>query len=254
MISGVAALFLLGALEAAPAPGVLERAGAQVPLDLGFTDQDGRQVQLGEVISPTVPTLLVFAYFDCPMLCGLVLKGTAKAVEQLGGKPGERYRILTVSIDPRDTPQAATRKQWNVLHTAAGDWPKASWPFLVGEAPAIRALAEAVGFRYTYDAESGQYVHPASLIVLAPGGRVARYLYGIDFPAADVQRALREAGDGASGPPFPRFLLLCLKYDPATQRYALDAVGVLRVVSVLATAAFAFAVARAWRREWRFVK
>lgn len=252
------ALLLLGTTTAAAEPDppvgvdVIEHLGDQLPLNLVFTNEDGRKVAFGDVVSDRMPTLLVFAYYECPMLCGLVLKATANSAKKLGWKLGEQYRIVTVSIDPKDTPAAAKKKQASALRDLGDEGASASWPFLVGERASIRELAEAAGFKFVYDPETGQYLHPAVLIVLGPYGHVSRYLYGIDYPARDIELALTDAGQGKSGSAFSRLLLTCFRFDPATGRYQPYGLGLLRVGAsvggIAGLAALAVVMARRRRR------
>jgi protein SCO1/2 len=184
--------------------GVDERPGAQLPLDLAFTDSTGRAVHLDDYFGDGKPVLLLLTYTRCAMLCSLVLRGTGKALAGLD-QPGRDFRVLNVSIDPRDTPHEAARKQAVMLEQLGLAGQPERWPFLVGEEPAIRALADAVGFRYVWDARTEQYAHPTVIFAIDPQGRVARYLYGFELApdalAAAMARAAAGAGADAAGIP-----------------------------------------------------
>jgi protein SCO1 len=225
-------------------PTVLPRAVQQVDLEehLGraldraivLTDMDGRRVHLGDELPGDAPVVLVLAYYRCPMLCGLVLRGVVTGMQKLSFQLGRQFRALTVSFDPRDTPEAARKKRASTL-AGLGQGVTASpqWPFLVGDEPAIRALAGAVGFRYAYDSRTDQFAHPAAAIVLTPDGRISRYLYGVDFSPRDLRLALTEAGEGKVGTIVDRLLLTCYHYDPAARAYAPFIIGFMRIGGVI---------------------
>ncbi len=238
----------------APAADVEERLGAALPYGIPLRDGAGRTVLLGEAVRGERPTVLVLSSYECPMLCGLVLAGLTRALGEAGLVPGDDVRLLTVSFDPRDGPEAAARKQATALEALPAATPGA-WPFLVGEARRTRALTDAIGFRTSFDGEAGQWVHPAALVVLTPDGRVSRYLYGIDYRPRDLRLAVAEAGLGRSGPSFERLLLSCFAYDPTTRRYELGGAEVVRLATALlalvATSAAAVTCVRELRAEAR---
>jgi protein SCO1/2 len=176
--------------------GLDERPGAQIPLHLGFTDSTGRAVRLGDYFTGGKPVLLLMTYTRCAMLCSLVLRGTGKALAGLDQPPGRDFRVVNVSIDPRDTPDEAARKQAVMLEQIGMPGQPERWPFLVGEEPAIRALADSLGFRYAWDARTEQYAHPPVIFAIDPQGHVARYLYGFEFSPAVIAEAMARARAG----------------------------------------------------------
>ena len=222
-----------------------ERLGARIPTQLAFTDSDGRAVKLADYFSDGKPVVLVLAYFRCPMLCDLVLRGVAEAVKDL--PLGRDFRALTVSIDPKDRPAAAALKQHSLLQ--AINQPRGDWPFLVGSSAEIKQLAESVGFEYAYDPRSDQFAHPACAIVLMPDGRIARYLYGISFRPFDLRMAVSEASRGRTGGIVDRVLLTCFRYDPATRRYAWAVRGALRATAAITLLCLAGGIALLRRRR-----
>ncbi len=229
-----------------------EQLGRAIDPSLSFTDTEGRRVRLGEELSGQAPVVLVLAYYRCPMLCGLVLRGVVTGMKDLAFQLGRQYRAVTVSFDPRDTPDAAAQKRASTLaglgRTAAGS---AEWPFLVGDEPSIRALADAVGFRYAYDARTDQYAHPAAAIVLTPDGHISRYLYGVTFTPRDLRLALVEAGQGKIGTIVDRLILTCYHYDPATRAYGPFIVGFMRIGSAFILLAVVGLVGALFRGERR---
>jgi protein SCO1/2 len=230
---------------------VEEHLGARVSPDLTFTDDGGRAVRLGDYLGHGRPVLLTLVYFRCPMLCDLVLQSLVRGLAPLGWRPGREYRGLTISIDPKDRPAAATLKQGNVLQALSVPDDRAGWPFLVGEEPAIRRLADEVGFRYAYDPSSDQYAHPAVAMVLSPDGRISRYLYGVGLQPLDLRLALIEASKGRIGGIAGRVLLTCFRYDPATRRYGFLVTAVIKGGGGLVLVTVAIILASLWRHDRR---
>jgi protein SCO1/2 len=228
-----------------------ERLGAQVPLDTQLVDHNGSKVMLKDYFAARRPVILVLNYYRCATLCSLVLNGLTDGMRGLEFTVGKQYQVVAVSIDPRDTTEVAGKKREaylaNFEHPLAD--PGKDWPFLVGSEPAIRQLADAVGFRYRYDEETKQYAHAAGIFVLTPDGRVSRTLYGIVFPARDLRLALVEASQGGIGSPVDRLLLFCYHYDPETRRYGLTPMGVMRIGGVLTMVFLGMFLLSARRRE-----
>lgn len=241
------------AARAEPAPleklGVTEKLGTRVPASLEFVDQQGKAVRLGDYFDGERPVVLITAYFRCPMLCGLVLKGMANVVDAMDWTPGKQYRILTVSFDPEDTPRRAQKKQTSTLARLQRQLSPKRWPFLTGTAAAIDPLLEHLGLEIARDPRSGEYAHPAVAFVLTPNGTVSRYLYGIDFPPRDLKLALLEASEGQTGSAFERVLMQCYSYDPASRRYALFIDNFMRLGGVGILGGVGLLLAFYWRRE-----
>ncbi|MBA2301168.1 MAG: SCO family protein, partial [Acidobacteria bacterium] len=205
-------------------PGLLSRIGIdqrlneQVPLDLSFVDESGREVKLREYFGKR-PVLLALVYYECPMLCTQVLNGVTGALKVLNFDVGKEFDVVAVSINPREGPGLAAAKKQAYLdrygrpHTAAG------WHFLTGREENIRALANAVGFRYEYDEEIKQYAHGAGVELLTPTGLIARYFYGIEYSQRDIRLGIVEAADEKIGSAIDHVMLLCYHYDPTTGKY-----------------------------------
>jgi protein SCO1 len=228
-----------------------EKLGAKLPLGAVFTNQDGAPVRLGDLLPGKRPVLVALVYYNCPMLCGLVLTGMARGMRETGLELGKDFDAVTLSFDPRDTAKLASERQRGYLQAFGKPEAKRAWTFLTGQEPQIRAVTDAVGFRYAYDERTKQYAHAAALFVLTPDGRVSRYLYGIEFPARDLRLALVEAGTGRVGTSFDRLLLTCYRYDPATRRYEPYALGFLRVSMLGVLGGLAVMLGVFWRRELR---
>lgn len=218
--------------EALPNVGVDERPGIAVPLDLVFTNQDGKQVRLGDYFSGG-PVVITLNYYSCPTLCPLIFKNLAATIKAVEGLSlGKDYRIVTVSIDPEETLARARTKSgetWRMLPPAVTD-PAKGWPFLIGNQEEIGLLTKTTGVRYVR-LEKNNFAHPSVYVVVTPGGKVARYLYGIEQRPADFKLALMEAAGGRIGgtPLLNQVILYCYHYDPLGKRYALTAVNVMKI-------------------------
>jgi protein SCO1/2 len=177
---------------------------------------------------------MALVYYDCPMLCGLILSGAAEAMRKNGLLLGKDFQAVTVSFDPRERPaQAAERRRGYLQSLGVPDQPGRDWPFLVATGEASRALADAVGFHYAWDESRKEWAHVAAIFVLTPDGRVSRYLYGVDYPPKDFRLAVVEASAGKVGTSFDKFLLTCYRYDPASRRYEPYAWGFVRAGAAL---------------------
>jgi protein SCO1/2 len=232
---------------------VIERLGEPVPADLRFYDAFHNDVALKDFLDGKRPVVVSLVYFQCPMLCSLVMKGLVKGLNETGLHLGKDYQGITVSFDPKDTPRAAAEAQRGYL-AALESREKAraqDWPFLTGSETNVRALAEALGFKYRYDAPTAQFAHPAVAFVLTPEGRISRYLYGVDFPGRDLRLSLVEASGGRVGTSFDRVLLKCFRYDPGTGRYRLYALNFVRGGAFASFLALVVGLAVLWRQEWK---
>ena len=202
-----------------------------VPLDIPFTDESGRRVQLGDYFGKR-PVVMLFAYYECPMLCTQVVNGVASALNVISLKPGDDFDVVVVSFDPRDTPAAAASKKALYLERYKHPGAAAGSHFLTGERDAIDRLTKAAGFRYVWDEQTKQFAHPSGIIVLTPDGRLARYLFGIEYGARDLRFGIVEASNGKVGTPADALLLYCYHYDPMTGRYGLVIMRALRIAGI----------------------
>jgi protein SCO1/2 len=240
-------------LATTPAPdvGVDQKLGAEVPLDARFVTDEGAAVALRDVLGKR-PVILALVYYRCPMLCNLVLNGIEEAARTLRFDAGKEFDIVAVSIDPaEDTDVAATKKHSYVKHYGRPGT-DGGWRFLTGKKPAIDALASAVGFRYAWDAASGQYAHGSAIMILTPGGKVSRYFYGVEYSARDVRLGLVEASEGKIGTLADRIVLLCFQYDPMSGKYGFVVMSAVRIggaITAIALAAFIFINVRRDRRR-----
>lgn len=246
-MGGLIAISLAAALQSVD---VEEHLGARIPRDIVLQDESGKTVTTNELLDGDRPVVLVLAYYRCPMLCPLTLAGVSKGLQEAGFVMGDDYRLVTVSIDPDDTPVDA-RKRKDSLRAKVGSDIEMGARFVVGSAAATRAVADAVGFRYAYDASTTQYAHPAVVTVLGSGGRISRYLYGVEPPARDLRLALMEAAEGKIGSIVDRVLVTCYRFDPATRRYGPYIVGFFRVGALVILVVVGVFLGLLWRLERR---
>jgi protein SCO1/2 len=228
--------------------GIDQKLGAQVPLDLTFTDETGKTVRLGDYLNGQRPVVLTLVYYQCPMLCTMSLNDQTRALGAMPLNPGEDFDIVTVSFDPREGPDLAAAKKKRYIHEYKKPGAAKAWHFLVGDETNIRKLTEAVGFRYAWDEKFNQYAHAAGLMVLTPTGKLSRYFYGVDYSSKDLRLALVEASEGKIGSPVEQALLYCFTYDPSTGKYSLAILRLLRAAGVITVLAIAsFVAVSLWR-------
>ena len=238
------ALFLL-AVEIAPAQvanftpnelkkiDVVEKLGETIPLNVKMTDSQGRQIQLGDIFSSEKPVIIILAYYNCPMLCSLVLNGLTESAKAIDLLPGKDYHILTLSIEPKETPELAAAKKENYIKALGIPEAEAAWYFCVADSAAGTRLANSLGFKYYWDEVEQQWAHPAVLHVMTSDGVISRYLYGLSFKPHDLKLSLLEASRGNIGTTIDRIILYCFHYDPDSKGYVVFAGNVMRLGGVL---------------------
>jgi protein SCO1/2 len=211
---------------------ISQNLNAQIPSDLAFRDENGKSVRLGDFFGKK-PIILSLVYFECPALCTEVLNGELRTMRGMSLGLGKDFEAVTVSFEPKDTPALAKAKRDVYLGQYGHAEALGHWHFLTGEQKSIDALTSAVGFQYAYDSSARQYAHAAATMVLTPDGRIARYFYGVQFPARDVRLGLVEASQGRIGTLTDHALLYCYQYDPMTGKYGVVVMNVLRAAGGL---------------------
>jgi protein SCO1/2 len=209
--------------------GIDEHLGGALPKDAIFRDTSGQMVTLGQYFDGRRPVLFVFAYHTCPMLCSLVLDGVTTSLSSVPWTVGKEFDVVSVSIDPHDTPASATKKRDQLVGAYGRGGSTKGWHFLVGDEQNIRRVTDAIGFDYHWDARQNQYAHPAAIYLLTPDAKLARYLYGIAFEPSDVRMGLLEASQGRFISTTEKLLLYCYHYDPQGKKYSLVAMSVMRL-------------------------
>jgi len=225
-----------------------QHLNAQMPINTRLVDEQGRTVSLGRYLGQR-PMILVLGYYHCKHLCDVVLKGLVNSLNQISFRAGRDFEIVSVSIDPRDTPAAAMKRKQEAL-TRYNKSSGGGWHMLVGEDDSIHKIASAAGFGYAYDPAQDEYLHAAGILVLTPTGRISRYLYGVKYQPLDLRLALVEASANRIGSPVDQLLLRCCHYDPTTGRYSLTVIVILRWAgSALVLAIVAYVLLMLWRER-----
>ena len=228
--------------------GIDQRLNAQLPLDLPFKDDEGRDVKLGDFFGKR-PVVLALVYYECPMLCTQVLNGVVSALGVLKFDIGREYDVVAVSINPKETPGLAAQKKQAYVERYNRPGTAQGWHFLTGREENIRALAAAVGFRYAFDEKIKQYAHGAGIEIVTPRGIISKYFYGIEFSPRDLRFGLIEASDERIGSVMDSALMLCYHYDPATGKYGASAIQAVRIGAVATVLAFLSFLVVSLRRE-----
>ncbi len=230
--------------------GLDQRVGEAVALDLALTDHAGAAVRLGDYFGER-PVILTPVYYDCPMLCTMVLDGLVRSLKAVTLEPGVDFDVVAVSFDPRETPEQARGRRELFLERYGRSEAASAAHFLTGSDEAVAALMDSIGFRYSFDPETGEFAHAATIVVLTPEGKVSRYYPGVEYPPRDLRLALVEASDEQIGGVVDQVLLYCFKYDPTTGRYTAATMNIIRAGGVITLALMAGFVILSLRRERR---
>lgn len=209
--------------------GIEEKLGEQISEDTRFFNEDGEEVQIGDYLNRDKPLILALVYYECPLLCNLILEGMYRGLEDLRWTPGDEFDILTVSIASDETPELAKSQKENYIDELGKPEAADGWHFLTGEEDQIRKLTDEVGFGFKWDESTQEYIHGSSLIFLSDEGVVTRYLHGIDYPELSMRNALYDAADGKIGSTMDRVVLYCYEYDPNTESYAPVAMNIMKI-------------------------
>lgn len=229
--------------------GIKEQLGAQVDLNLHFTDENGKVVRLGDFFAAKKPVIISLAYYQCPMLCGVILNGIVDGVKEMTWTPGKEFTMVNVSIDPKEKSELAVAKKKNLIEALGKPEAAAGWHFLTGEEQSIKSLATQLGFGYRWDENEKQFAHGAGIFVLTPEGQLSRVLYGIQYRASDLRLSLLEASNGKIGTIVDRILLFCYGYNPHLRQYSVIAMRVVQLGAILTTLLLGIFIGLARARE-----
>ncbi len=226
------------------------RLGEQVPLALPFRDEEGRDVALGDYFGKR-PVVLALVYYECPMLCTLVLNGLVKALRPLTFEPGKEFEVVVVSFDPGEGPELAASKKKIYLDSYKRPQTAGGWHFLTGSQESIKNLTASVGFSYRYLERTDEYAHSVALMLLTPKGILARYYYGIEYSTRDLKLGIIEASNEKIASTVDKLLLYCFRYDPSTGRYSAVVLNIIRLGGIITVAALVGFVLVMRRRDKR---
>jgi protein SCO1/2 len=229
--------------------GIDEHLGAELPLDLRFRDHTGVRIRIDQYFQGRRPVIFNLMYHRCTMLCSVVLDALATELKQLDWTVGKEFDVVTLSIDPNDGPDVATRKRNLILARYGRPEAQTGWHFLTGNEADIHRVAHAFGFRYRWDPSQQQYAHPAAIFMVTPTGKIARYLYGIEYAPRDLRFGLLEASEGRFVSTIERVLLFCYHYDATGHRYTFMVTRVLRIGGAILLLSMGGLIFVLWRRE-----
>jgi protein SCO1/2 len=229
-----------------------QKLNSQVPLDSAFRDENGNAVRLGDYFHSGRPVVLALVYYDCPMLCTQILNGMVRAAKVMNFTPGKDYEVVALSFDARETPKQALAKKAIYMKDYGHPETAHGWHFLTGDEHAIKAVTDAVGFRYKWDVYTATFAHASAIYVLTPEGRLSRYFYGIEYSPKDMRLGLVEASKNKIGNAVDQVLLFCYHFDPGSAKYTFLALGMLRAAgaaTVLMLGGFVFIMLRRDSRQ-----
>lgn len=225
-----------------------QRLGAQVPLDVEFLDEQGKTVTLGDYVKDR-PIILAPVYYECPMLCQLIMSGISSSLKGVDFNVGTEFDVVTVSFDPDETPEVAAAAKERAVSRYGRYNTEDGWHFLTGEPEAIRQVTESIGFSYTYDPVRDEFAHSAGIVVVTKDGKAARYLYGVEYAPRDLRLALVEAADNKIGSAVDSLLLFCFHYDPETGKYSAAVLNLIRLGGVITVLVIGFLIVATIRRD-----
>lgn len=204
--------------------GIAQHLNRQLPLDLTFTDDTGRPVQLASYFGKK-PAILALVYYQCPMLCSEELNGLSSALQMVSLVPGRDFNIIVVSIDPSEGTDLAASKKRSYLRRYGHPETAAGWHFMTGTQANIDALTKTVGFSYVKipgpDGKLTQFAHASSIQLVTPEGKLAQYYMGVEYSPKDIRIGLVEASGNKIGSPVDNILTYCYHYDPQSNKHSL---------------------------------
>ena len=231
--------------------GIEQKLGDRLPLDAEFKDENGSQVKLGSYFSKGRPVILALVYYECPMLCNQVLNGLNGSLKGMNFDAGKDFDVVAISFDARENEKAdlAKNKKASYVERYGRPGGENGWHFLTGTQDSIDKVTKAAGFNYKWDERSNQFAHAGGVMVVTPEGKMSHYLYGIDYAPKDLKFAIMEASENKVGGATDQLLLYCYHYDPATGKYGLAILSVMRLGGVLTLLLMGATALVFWRRN-----
>lgn len=224
--------------------------GERLPLDVRLVDSRGTSVVLGDVVGAR-PALVVPVYFECPMLCQLVLDGLLRGLRGLSLAPGDDFDVVVYSFDPDEGTDLAASNRRAFLAGLGLPPETPGVRFLTGDAPQLARLDDALGFHARLDEAGGEWAHGAGLVAISPDGTLSRALLGAEFAPRDLRLAVLEAGRGEVASLTDAVLLYCFRYDPERGTYGAAVMNIVRAGGVATLVALVGFLVLSLRRERR---
>jgi protein SCO1/2 len=243
-----------GLPEALKTVGIEQKLNGQLPLDAEFKNETGAVVKLGDYFGKDRPVVLALVYYECPMLCSEVLNGLTGSLKGISFDAGKEFDVVAISFDARENDKselAKNKKASYLKRYGRGNGSENGWHFLTGSQSEIDKVTQAVGFNYKYDEATDQFAHAGGVMIITPEGKISRYLYGIDYAPKDLKFALMESAEGKIGNAAEQLFLYCFHYNPATGKYGLAILSVLRLMAVATVLGLGGMLFVFWRRNKR---
>lgn len=234
--------------------GISEKRGDTLDLGLTFTDEQGREVHLGDYYRRGKPVIISLVYYDCPNLCTLHLNGLVDVFKNLPWTPGQEFEAVAVSIDPKETPELAARKKSAYLQALGRVEASQGWHFLTGKEDQIKKLAEQLGFKYQWNEQAKQWAHASAAVITTPKGKISRYLHGVVFDPKTLRLSLVEASEGKIGTIVDSFVLYCFHFDSSQSKYVIYAFNIMRIGGGLVLLCLAILLGSFWLRQRKQLK
>ena len=231
--------------------GITEKLGESVDLALPFVDDTGKEVTLGQYFTGHKPVLLSIVYYNCPSLCNFHLNGVTEALKNIPWTPGQEFEQVAISMDPQETAEVAGPKKAAYVQAYGRLQSINGWHFLTGKEQNIKKIAEQIGFRYRWDEETKQYAHASAAVVLTPGGKISRYIHGIQPDVKTMRLGLLEASGGKVGSLVDQIIMYCFHFDPSKSKYTIAAWKIMQAGAVLTLMILALFLIPFWLREHR---
>jgi protein SCO1/2 len=218
--------------------GIYEHLDSIIPADIQLVNQDSAIVNLKSLINK--PTVISFVYYECPGLCSPLLNGLAEVIDKAQLELGKDYQVITISFNPKDTPKLGKKKKKNYVASIKRNIDESQWIWLTGDSVNIERITDAIGFKFKRDGK--EFLHPASIIVLSPKGKITRYLYGTEYLPFDLKMAVIEASEGKSMPTISKMLQFCFNYSPESKKYLFNITSVSGSLIIILVLIFLFTV------------
>lgn len=225
----------------------------QLPLDTKLVDSNGTTVRLGKYFDGERPVLLVFVYFNCPGICSILLDELVMTLRDMEWTAGGEFQIVTISMDPNDTPTSARLFQQKYVKQYERPSARHGWHFLVSPDNSMKQVANAAGYMFKPVEGTSDFSHPGEMIICTPDGRVSRYIAGIPEDPKQQPKTMKfsllEAGDGKVGTWVDRFVLTCYHFDPDLGAYTLAANRLVTIFCILTALVLAMFLVPVWVRD-----
>lgn len=229
--------------------GIVEKLGDRVPSDVVFTNEFGELVTMSDFLATGKPLIITPIYYECPMLCNLIINGLTDGLKELGWKVGDEFEIVTFSIDPEESHELAASKKASYIRLLGNPDAADGWHFLTADQQNIDRMTDALGFNFKWSDEAQEFIHGSSIIFVSPNGTITRYLYGIEYTQLSLRNALFDAAEGRIGSVVDRVMLFCYTYDPDSRSYVANAINIMKIGGVLTLSFLSIFLGILWFRN-----